>query len=192
MEFMQRIAAVSMLLFAAACLVMAQSSPIDVKQSKVTVRVFKSGLFSAFGHDHSIEAPISAGSLDRAGRTIRLSFRVLDMKVLDPGESDKDRAEIERTMKGEKVLDAEHFPEIRFISNSVEARDATHFKVRGDLSLHATTRPIEMLVTLEGGRYIGSIKLKQTDFGITPVSVAGGTVKVKDAIEIIVEIVSGR
>lgn len=151
--------------------------------------VFKSGLFSAFAHDHTIEAPTSSGSLDTAARTIQLSFRVFDVKVLDPGVSDKDRAEVDRTMKGDNVLDAEHFPEVRFVSNSVEARGSTHFNVRGDLFLHGTTRPVEMLVAQEGKRYTGSVKLKQSDFGITPVSVAGGTVKAKDSIEIIVEII---
>lgn len=189
---MQRITAVSMLLFASTCLGLAQSRPIDPKQSKVTGRVFKSGLFSAFAHDHSIEAPISGGSLDTTARTIQLSFRVLDMKVVDPGVSDKDRAEIDRTMKSDKVLDAEHFPEIKFVSNSVDERDATHFKVRGDLSVHGATHPVEMQATLEGGRYTGSVKIMQSDFGITPVSIAGGSVKVKNAVEIIVEIFPGK
>ena len=42
---------------------------------------------------------------------------------------------------------------------------------------------------LEKGRYIGSTHLKQTDFGITPVRIAGGTVKVKDEVEMSFEIV---
>jgi hypothetical protein len=36
----------------------------------------------------------------------------------------------------------------------------------------------------EGEAYTGSTRLKQTDFGIQPVSVAGGAVKVKDEVEI--------
>jgi hypothetical protein len=43
-------------------------------------------------------------------------------------------------------------------------------------------------VRKEGGRYVGSAKLKQRDFGMTPVSVAGGTVKVKDEVKIEFEI----
>jgi hypothetical protein len=34
--------------------------------------------------------------------------------------------------------------------------------------------------------------LKQRDFGITPVSVAGGTVKVKDQVKIEFDIATGR
>jgi hypothetical protein len=43
-------------------------------------------------------------------------------------------------------------------------------------------------VTLKDACYRGSATLKQTDFGITPVTVAGGTVKVKDEVKIEFEI----
>jgi hypothetical protein len=54
--------------------------------------------------------------------------------------------------------------------------------------LHGQERLIAVEVTLEGDRYRGSARLKQTDFGITPVTVAGGTVKVKDEVKIEFEI----
>ena len=44
------------------------------------------------------------------------------------------------------------------------------------------------MVKKQGGRYVGSATLKQRDFGMTPVSVAGGTVKVKDEVKIEFEI----
>jgi polyisoprenoid-binding protein YceI len=63
------------------------------------------------------------------------------------------------------------------------------YQVTGELSLHGTTRSITVPVMLEKGRYIGSTRLKQTDFGITPVRIAGGTVKVKDEVEMSFEVV---
>jgi polyisoprenoid-binding protein YceI len=39
-------------------------------------------------------------------------------------------------------------------------------------------------VKKEKETFTGSTKLKQTDFGITPVSVGGGTVKVKDELKL--------
>jgi polyisoprenoid-binding protein YceI len=56
--------------------------------------------------------------------------------------------------------------------------------VRGQLSLHGHTRPVVVKVSGQQGHYKGSTSLKQTDFGITPISIAGGTVKVKDEITI--------
>ena len=43
---------------AVACGLVWHSEEIDTQKSVMTVRVFKSGLFSAFGHDHEISAPI--------------------------------------------------------------------------------------------------------------------------------------
>ena len=41
----------------------------------------------------------------------------------------------------------------------------------------------------EGDHYKGSVPVRQSDFGIVPISVAGGTVKVKDEIVIDFDIV---
>ncbi|PYT55490.1 MAG: hypothetical protein DMG46_19780, partial [Acidobacteria bacterium] len=35
---------------------------IDPQKSSITVSVFKAGVFSAFGHEHEISAPIEQGS----------------------------------------------------------------------------------------------------------------------------------
>jgi polyisoprenoid-binding protein YceI len=56
--------------------------------------------------------------------------------------------------------------------------------VRGQLTLHGRTQPVTVSVTLKDGRYQGFATLKQRDFGIKPVSIAGGTVKVKDEVRI--------
>jgi hypothetical protein len=34
------------------------------------------------------------------------------------------------------------------------------------------------------GRYVGTCRFKQTDFGIKPVKVGGGTIRVKDEIRV--------
>jgi polyisoprenoid-binding protein YceI len=171
------------------------------------VNVQKTGLFSAFAHDHTIAAPLASGHLDVQKRTVELKFRSQDMKVLDPGIKDSERDDIDRTMKSYKVLDAGRFPEIVFVSTSVEtpavgakasgtsaagADAAKRYLVHGKLTLHGVTRPVELPVSFSEGHYTGKVTLKQTEFGITPVKIAGGTVKVKDAIEIVFEIVPTR
>jgi len=42
--------------------------------------------------------------------------------VIDPGESEKDRKEVQATMEGEKVLDVAKFPEITFTSTAVSTQ----------------------------------------------------------------------
>jgi hypothetical protein len=48
---------------------------------------------------------------------LRLDSR--KMRVLVPEISVKDRGEIQKTMEGPSVLDAEHFPEISYYSTAV-------------------------------------------------------------------------
>ena len=184
-----RILICSMMLAALCDPGVAQAVDVDAGRSHIMIKVEKSGLFSAFAHNHTIQAPLAAASLDAGKRTITLTFNAKDMKVADEGVKDSERADIEQTMKSEKVLDVQKFPEVRFVSTSITPQDGGHFQVRGDLTLHGTTRAIEFPVALSNGRYSGSVKLKQTDFGIAPVSIAGGAVKVKDVIEVVFEIV---
>jgi polyisoprenoid-binding protein YceI len=81
------------------------------------------------------------------------------------------------------VLDTTRFPQIAFESTSVE-RSKDLYVVHGQLSLHGVTRAIIVNVRSESGRYKGTCTLKQRDFGIAPISIAGGTVKVKDELQI--------
>ena len=179
----------SLVLAIATHLAAAQAADVDAGRSSITVKVDKTGLFSAFAHNHTIQAPIASGKLDTEKRTATLTFNAKEMKVLDEGVKDSERADIDQTMKSDKVLDVQRFPEIRFVSTSITTQDGGRFQVRGDLTLHGTTRPVEFPLSFAKDRYSGSVKIKQTDFGITPVTIAGGTVKVKDVIEIIFEIV---
>lgn len=169
----------------------AQSANIDAQRSTMTVKVGKSGLFSSFGHNHEIRAPIAAGTVSTAGAgSVELTVDARRMQVLDPDLSAKDRAEVQTTMHSAAVLDSERFPEIRFVSRTIEASGENRYRVTGDLTLHGTTRPVVVRVEQRQGRYTGSATVKQTEFGIKPVTVAGGTVKVKDAVEIVFEIVT--
>jgi polyisoprenoid-binding protein YceI len=183
---------VGLLVLALAAVADGQVVDVDTGRSILTIKVDKTGFFSAFAHNHIIRAPIASGHLDADKRVVTLTFSAKDMKVLDPGVKASEIAEIDQTMKSDKVLDVQRYPEIRFVSTAVTPQDGGRYQVRGDLTLHGVTKPVELAVTLADGRYKGSVKLKQTDYGITPVSIAGGTVKVKDVIEIGFEIVPGK
>jgi hypothetical protein len=161
-----------------------QVQPIDVEHSVITVHVFKSGLFSAFADNHEIRAPIFSGFLDETGRRVELVIDSRKLVVLDPGLAPEKRHEVQQRMLGPEILDSDRFREIRFEESKVEQTSQDHFLVSGSLSLHGRTRPISLHILRSNGRYHGDTVLKQRDFGITPVSVAGGTVKVKDELKI--------
>jgi len=163
---------------------------IDPQKSSITVRVFKAGVFSAFGHEHEISAPIQQGSFTENPASVELTVDSRRMRVMDKGISEKDRADIQQTMLGPKVLDSEKFPEIRFHSTGLEQLGEGKGTILGDLTIHGETRPVKVRVEGENGHYRGTAELKQKDFGITPVIVGGGVVKVKNELRVEFEIVA--
>jgi polyisoprenoid-binding protein YceI len=106
------------------------SYSIDPQQSKMEIHVGKEGAFKAFGHDHLIEAKQVSGevqfnpqNIDQS--SVRLQVPTKSITVIDPGESEKDRKEVQANMEGEKVLDVAKFPEITFVSTSISAAKKT-------------------------------------------------------------------
>ena len=161
---------------------------IDSDKSVLTVRVYKTGLFSAFAHDHEIRAPIERGSFEEQKRTVEFRVKSGELKVLDPDGSDSERSQVQHTMLSPKVLDPEKFPEISFHSTSIESAGQGKWNVQGDLTLHGQTHAVKVEVEGASGNYRGSARLKQTDFGITPITIGGGSIKVKDEVRIEFEI----
>jgi len=147
------------------------------------VRAFKTGLFSGFADNHEIEAPITDGSIDETAGHVKFAVDSRRMKVLDPQMNPSRRQEVQERMLGPEVLDTTRFPQITFESSSVE-RSKELYVVDGQLSLHGVAHAIIVKVHSESGRYKGTCTLKQRDFGIAPISIAGGTVKVKDELQI--------
>ncbi len=164
---------------------------INPAASTLSVKVWKTGLFSAFAHNHDISAPITSGAVndgDNASVQFRVNARA--MKVLDPEASASTRAEVEHNMLSTEVLDTQQYPEIAFASDSVRAGKDGGFLVSGTLTLHGQKHPVQVSVKAVGpGKYQGATKLKQTAFGIQPISIGGGAIKVKDEVDIAFTIV---
>ncbi|HYM06430.1 MAG TPA: YceI family protein [Terriglobales bacterium] len=162
----------------------AVAGEIDVQKSVMTVRVFKTGIFSVLGHEHEISAHIKDGTLSKADHSVEFTVDARQMRVMDKDVSEKDRAEIQENMLGPKVLDSEKYPEIRFRSTAVEPAGEGRWSVSGDLTLRGQARPLKLAVRAQGGHYQGTVELKQRDFGIEPISIGGGAVKVKNELRV--------
>ena len=150
--------------------VSAQQHTIDTQKSTLTIHVGKTGIFSGLGHEHEIRAPIHSGTADTGSHpAVEMRVDARALRVIDKGESEKDRAEVQRTMLGPEVLDSERHQEIVFKSTVAEPAGAGRWTVRGNLTLRGQTRAVTVHVTLkDDGRYTGETVVKQTDFGIKP------------------------
>jgi len=161
----------------------AQQHTIDTQKSTLTIHVGKTGIFSGLGHEHEVRAPIHSGTADTGSHpAVEMRVDARALRVIDKGESEKDRAEVQKTMLGPEVLDSESHQEIVFKSTSAESAGRGQWTLRGNLTLRGQMRPVAVQVTLKDGRYTGEATVKQTDFGIKPPGKAG--VRAKDEVRI--------
>jgi polyisoprenoid-binding protein YceI len=163
--------------------VKAQQHDIDTQKSTLTIHVGKTGVFSALGHEHEVRAPIHSGKAETGSHPaveVRVDARAL--RVIDKDDSEKNRAEVQKTMLGPEVLDSEHHQEIVFKSTGAEPTGQGKWTLRGNLTLRGQTHPVTVQATLKDGRYTGETTVKLTDFSIKPPGKAG--VKAKDEVRI--------
>lgn len=177
---------------------------LSAADSKFTAQAFAEGLFSAFGHDPIIgikdfsgDATFVSPTFENASLELRINSASLS--VIDKVKP-KDRDELERTMRND-VLEVSKFPDIVFRSTNVTLSRIVEgrYRVRviGDLTLHGVTQANlwisgEVLVTDGELRAKGEFPIRQTDYKIKPVSVAGGTLKVKNEVKCTFDIVACR
>jgi len=179
---------------------------IDSARSKIEIQVAKDGFFKAFGHDHLVSATKFSGGVQLAvakmeESSVSFAADANSLRVIDPGESEKDRAEVQSTMLGEQVLNAVRYQQVQFASSAVKVVSATKnsfdLQVTGTLSLHGTQKPIMLPVHVQladdGSLTCDTeISLLQSGFGITPYKAAGGAVRVKDRLKLAFHIVATK
>jgi polyisoprenoid-binding protein YceI len=149
------------------------------------------GLFSVFAHDHLIEAAKIDGCANVDARnltqsSVKLTFATNQVRVMDPKESADDRAKVQKTMETE-VLQIADYPTVTFESTSIAEESPGKFRVSGALTIRGKAASVVIPLTvmrMDDGTYhvTGSYKFKQTTFGIQPIRLVGGTVRVKDEV----------
>jgi polyisoprenoid-binding protein YceI len=179
-----------------------QGYTVVAEQSAVRIHVGKSGVFGFAGHEHEViarvEGTVVADPADLARSSVTLAFDAKALLVTGESEPAKDVPQVQATMVGPKVLDAERYPSITFRSRTVTGKEVSpgvyDLTVTGELDLHGVTRsltlPMRVEVAADGLIAAGKTALRHTDFGMKPVSAGAGTVKVKNEIGIDYRIVA--
>jgi len=176
---------------------------LDPGVSRFTARAFATGLLASMGHNPSFairqfsgEAKFASDAPEQA--SVRIVVQSGSLELSDQ-VSDKDRREIERTTRSE-VLETSRFPEIVFeASNPTMSKGGESLywaNMTGKLTLHGVTQPqqITAQVSVTDGqlRANGEFTVRQSSFGIKPVSVAGGTLKLKDDVKVTFDLVANK
>src|ERR1700688_3390487 len=167
---------------------------IDKAVSRFSVQAFATGLLSVFGHNPRIGIGAYEGEITFIPETyaqafVRITVPTSAMEVQDEMKKD-DRKKLEEEMYG-NVLEIDRFPMALFESKEIAiqslATDLLQALVTGDLSFHGVTRSLsfDARVNIVGTmlRISGEFPLRQTDYGIKPVSFAAGALRLKDELK---------
>jgi polyisoprenoid-binding protein YceI len=176
---------------------------IDPTASRFTVQAFSAGMLSPFGHDPKFVARDFTGDVSfdpdsPSEASLTMTMRGASLTLVDD-VSAHDRRTIERTMH-EDVLEDATYPEIAYRCPNATARpigpSQLEVALHGELSLHGVTRPQPIIAKLSATntvvRAVGEFTVRQTDYGIKPVSVAGSMLKVKNELKCSFDITARR
>ena len=175
----------------------AQGKPVyqvDPARSLVVIEVHRGGTLASLGHDHVVSARNVRGYVapdaGRADLHVALHELVVDEPALRAAAgmaTQPSEADIAGTRANmlEKVLETDRFPHAL-----VKIDDAV------TITLHGVTRAVNASRNVERNERqvtaTGSLAFDQTDFGITPYSVLGGRIAVRDRLVLRYEIRAER
>jgi polyisoprenoid-binding protein YceI len=186
------------------------SYEVDAAASRVFVKV---GSATRIGHPHGVEGKLKSGKIT-LGAGGELVFDMKSFKA-DTEEarkkvgleskkvSDNEAKKVSETMQSADVLDVQKFPTgvYKIIAikpaEKQEAGAPGLYQASGRFTLHGAEQPLQFKAKLEPTdkkgvfRLSGSFTIKQTAYGMTPYSAAGGLAKVADELEIVGELVLG-
>lgn len=175
---------------------------VYLKASHVYVLVGKTGL----GHEHGVVGSLAGGTL-HLGAQESAGELVFDMQSfvadtdaarryvgLEDSSSASTQKQVTENMLGPNVLNVVKYPTATFRVDSAEQyakpskRGLPQYLLKGEFTLHDTTRPLEFLVEVDmskGWQHVrGGFRINQSDYGIKPFTKAFGAIGVADQLTI--------
>ena len=170
-------------------------------KGRITLRTSRDGLAATAGHDLTIEITrwsaelVVSPDLSPGSLTATIDMGSLVVKDGTGGIkplTDRDKREI--AVSARKVLSSDRFPEAVFTATDfkLDAADANADvagQISGTLKLAGQSGPLRLQVHPAGsGRYRATTTIRQTDFGIKPYTGFLGALKVRDTVDVEVEV----
>lgn len=172
-------------------------------ESSLRILVYRGGTMARLGHNHVISSADIQGQLWRGPTlessgfeiTVPVNTLIVDDNAARAEEGDDfplnvsedAKAGTKANMLRPSLLDGEHFPEISLRATRITGSVASP-EVMASMRIKDQTREIRLPVTLSeahGALAVqGSLEIRQSDFGITPLSLAMGALTVQDTVKI--------
>jgi len=189
----------------------ARKYALNPQASQILVYVYRTGRMARLGHNHLVSAGELEGELWLAApfSASRLEVRIpLQGLVVDDPElrvaagsafdtkpSAQDIESTRRNMLGAQVLDAAAYPWV-IVRGAPAGGGPSDLELDVEVDIRGQTRRLRLPVNLESApdRVLasGELRLRQSDFGITPYSVMMGALAVQDELRIVYRLVAER
>ncbi len=169
---------------------------LGTKQGRIVLHTFRDGLAAQAGHDLTIEVGRWSGALSLnddlspASLDARLDLNSLIVREGTGGLkplTDRDRREIAVTAR--KTLAVNRHPEATFTATDFKPGPDGGGLITGTLTLAGVARPLQLQVSKTGpGSYHATGSVLQSQYGVKPYSGFLGALKVRDAVEVDVDV----
>jgi polyisoprenoid-binding protein YceI len=155
-----------MLVFAAGSAIAQTTWSIDKAHSKIGFSIPHMAISEVEGNFKEFDASVVSKAADFNGAEVTFSAKTASI--------DTDNERRDNHLKSPDFFDAEKNPELSFKGNLV--KQGGKYKLKGDLTMHGVTKPVEFDVTYGGTMNTGrgekagfkiSGKINRQDFGLT-------------------------
>lgn len=176
---------------------------IDRQRSELRILVYRAGPLANFGHNHVMVNRAMSGSV-RVGSSMEtsglaLSIPVAQFVVDDPGNRGEEGEDFDgmvsesaregtlRNMLSAPLLNAENFPDIEIRSEQLqEIQGSLNAILALRIAGHEANIAVPFAIDHAAGDLgvTASFEVRQSELGLTPMSLLAGALQVRDAIHI--------
>jgi hypothetical protein len=184
---------------------------IDSAQSELRLLVYRAGPLARLGHNHVILNRAIGGWVDAAAGPESASFSLrvpVDDFVVDDARARSDEgqdfsAEVpeeaksgtRRNMLSSALLDADHYPIMTLTSVGItQGSEGLVATLAVGVAGHVSTLVVPFVLENSSDRIsaAGSVVLRQSDLGLTPISVMLGALQVQDEVTVKFKFVAAK
>ena len=165
------------------------SHSIGPQDGKVLVNVYKDGVAAKMGHDLTLEATSWSGTADinpddPSSSSLQVTIPISSLEVIEGKGGAKALSEGDKRDIKKNIAKSLGSGEISFQSDSVSGSS-----VKGNLTIGGKSGPVTLNLNVDdSGHATATTSFKQTDFGIKPFSAMMGALKVKDSVDVSVDL----
>jgi len=169
---------------------------LGTERGRIILHTFREGVAAQVGHDLVIEVGRWSGELtlnddlSPSGLAVRIDMGSLIVREGSGGLkplTDRDRREIAVTAR--KTLGSDRHPEATFAAGKFEPGADGGGAIIGTLTLAGAARPLRLEVSRTGpDQYHATASVVQSDYGIKPYRGFMGALKVRDAVDVEVDV----